>query len=643
MHADPIPISEIARARDLVADTAPGPDPDPAGQEDFLIQARASLAYALQPIVNIHTGGVFGYEALLRGVDQLGFQDVFGFLAHAWDRGFSSALDRLLRELAITSFVQLPNARRYRLFFNLDPRLIEQEHPESTIELLARHGLGPESICLELSERSDLTANPNVERAIAAYRRHDFSFAIDDFGSGYAGLRLLYEHPPDLLKIDRFFISGIAEDHRKRLFVASAVQLAHLMGIQVVAEGVETESELLACREIGCDLVQGYLIARPQLDLGALRASYDQVAEIHRRNRRDRPGDLGLIEPFLETIPPLHSDEGIGRLFDAFRRDKSHHVVPLLDAAEHPLGLIHEADIKDFIYSNYGRDLIVNRAFARQLRDFVRPCPMVDIHDPVDRLLEAYSATLNPAGVILIRDGRYHGFISATSLLQLIEQKNLAVARDQNPLTKLPGNNPIHQYVSQALGPRDGTCHLVYLDFDNFKAFNDHYGFRRGDRVIQLFAELIRQHLNPGGWFVGHVGGDDFFAGIKDAPLTLVLGQLRQLLVNFRSDVRGLYDPEDRLRGHIRASDRFGQIHGMPLMRCSAALLEIRPGDDYGSGDELGRAIAELKHQAKRSLSGLVLRRDPLGPTVIIADLAPLNRESPPLDRTRHPCPATAS
>lgn len=583
----------------------------PVAPNTLIDRARGSLAYALQPIVNIHTGSVYGYEALLRGVGELGFSDVYSLLEHAWHEGSACALDRLLRALAIRHFAQLPNAARYRLFFNLDPRLIELERPEQTLELLRRHDLPAETICLELSERADLTATPGVARVIAAYRRHRFQLAIDDFGAGYSGLRLLYEHPPDHLKIDRFFISGIADDHKKRLFVASTVQLAHAMGISVIAEGVETERELIACKEVGCDLVQGYLIARPQLDVWALRSSYDRIPIIHQDNRRDLPGDRALIEKSLERIPPLQAAAGAKAMFDAFRFAKAHHVIPLVDAAERPLGLIHEVDIKEFIYSTYGRDLIVNPAFARPLPDFTRPCPVVDIHDSAARLLEAFSASTDPVGLIVTQDARYLGFISATALLRLIDQKNLAVARDQNPLTKLPGNIPIHEYVSRALIEREHTWYLAYLDFDHFKAFNDNYGFRLGDRAILMFAELLQKQLGAGSWFVGHIGGDDFFAGIRDAPAEDVIDQLRQMLATFRTDVQSLYDPEDRQRGHVRTHDRFGQERDIPLMRCSAALIVIRPGDDYGCIEALSRTIAEMKHQAKASEPGLVFRQDP--------------------------------
>lgn len=581
-----------------------------ADSDAFLDRARASLGYALQPIVNIHTGAVYGYEALLRGVDELGFPDVYSLLDNAWRRGFACALDTLLRELAIGRFAQLQDPERYRLFFNLDPQLTELECPELTIELLRRHGLRPDSVCLELSERVDLTGNSAISEVIASYRRAHFQFAIDDFGAGYAGLRTLYEHPPDLLKIDRFFVHGIANDHRKRLFVANTVQLAHIMGIKVVAEGVETEEEFLACREVGCDMAQGYLVARPQLEAERLLTSYPQVGDINARDRRESRNDAALIEERLEVLPTLVVDASTETMFEVFRRHKNQTVIPLLDHAERPLGLIHEADIKEFIYSRYGRDLIANPAFARFLQDFAQPCPVVDIHDSAERLLAAFSASTNPAGLLVTQDGRYRGFISAASLLRLIDQKNLAMARDQNPLSKLPGNIPIHEYVSLALAEHHHTWYLIYLDFDSFKAFNDHYGFRLGDRAILMFSELLQKHLAGDHWFVGHVGGDDFFAGTRDTPRGQVIVTLQRLLARFRGDVQSLYDPQDRLRGYLRARDRFGQERDMPLMRCSAALLEIGPGDDYCSVESLGRVIAEMKHLAKSSPSGLVFRHD---------------------------------
>ena len=101
--------------------------------------------------------------------------------------------------------------------------------------------------------------------------------------------------------------------------------------------------------------------------------------------------------------------------------------------------------------------------------------------------------------------------LSAASLLRVINENSLAQARDCNPLTKLAGNSSIASYVSEACPNTAEDFVLAYMDLDNFKAFNDAYGFRQGDRAILLFAELMRKQFQQDNIFLGHVGGDDFF------------------------------------------------------------------------------------------------------------------------------------
>ncbi len=603
----------------------------------LLMHARNVLTYALQPIVNIHTGHVFGYEALLRGFESLGFTSISALLDWAAELELSEVLDAILSRLAIERFTNQAQALRYRLFFNLDSHLIHPEHGARLLERLAAHGLKGENLCVEIPKWLDPKVYTHWAEMIEQYRHAGLHITLDDFGDGCSEFKRLYAQPPDYVKLDRFLIQEINTDRRKRTLVANAVQLAHQLNIRVIAKGIETEDELLVCREVGCDFAQGYLIALPQINSDNLAPVYEQVVKIHERNQREQWGDQALIETFLEPIIPIHLSDRITTLFEALRRDKHHHVVPVLDSTDWPVGLIHEAEIKDYIYSTYGRELIVNPAFARQVRDFVRPCPCVDIHDSIDRLLQAYSSAADPAGVLITRDGRYQGFISATSLLRLIEKKNLAVARDQNPLTKLPGNNQIHRYISQALTEHDYTWHLAYMDFDNFKAFNDYYGFRRGDRAIQLFADLLRTGLEPYGWFIGHVGGDDFFAGICNTELPVVLERLTWLTEKFKADVQSLYDAEDRQRGYLRAKDRYGEWRDIPLIRCSTALLEIRPGDEYSDGDTLGRTIADLKHAAKQSPLGIALRRNPSGPNHLFTETWSLESEVQGASPTQDP------
>jgi EAL domain-containing protein (putative c-di-GMP-specific phosphodiesterase class I) len=107
--------------------------------------------------------------------------------------------------------------------------------------------------------------------------------AIDDFGIGSSELKMLCDHSVDYVKIDGHFVRGISENRRKRLVVTAIANLAHVLGIRVVAEGVETELDLLGCREAGCDLVQGYFVARPTTDIAAFPEAYVNISTASRQ------------------------------------------------------------------------------------------------------------------------------------------------------------------------------------------------------------------------------------------------------------------------------------------------------------------------------------------------------------------------
>ncbi|MCD8476564.1 MAG: diguanylate cyclase [Sulfurospirillum sp.] len=102
------------------------------------------------------------------------------------------------------------------------------------------------------------------------------------------------------------------------------------------------------------------------------------------------------------------------------------------------------------------------------------------------------------------------GYLSSRVLLEMINEKNIVDAKDQNPLTGLSGNRIINEFVSTAMESKEKVM-MAYFDFDNFKPFNDYYGFRKGDRAITLFADILRSAVGLEECLVGHVGGDDFF------------------------------------------------------------------------------------------------------------------------------------
>jgi EAL domain-containing protein (putative c-di-GMP-specific phosphodiesterase class I)/GGDEF domain-containing protein len=573
--------------------------------ERFLDKVRACVDFAFQPIVNVHSGACYGLEALLRGHQDLGFGQVHEVFDYAYRRGFLHQLDVTLRDLAISKFVRLPHAAKTRLFFNLDNRVIQSPdyHPGGTLAILQRHGLSPTSICFELSERHEITVNTMLSRAPGTYRHQSFGIAIDDFGTGYSGFKLLYQHQPDFIKIDRFFISEIHADPKKKLFVSKIVSLAHVLHIGVIAEGVETEKEFLACKDISCDLIQGYLIQPPTIDLAVLRPAYDHI--FSRRDLRVRKGDRKIIDAKIEELPTVSIEMPLLDIFEKFRANKHLTFFPVVDRNGAPLGLIKEEDLKDYTYSNYGKDLLTNKTLGWHLKHFMSTCPVASIDSEVEQILEIFSLNENSEGVVIADELRYAGFLSARSLLQVINEKNIARARDENPLSKLPGNNKIANVVAAALNDTEETYALIYFDFDNFKPFNDVYGFRQGDRAILLFAELLQKFLRGTNTFLGHVGGDDFFAAVKGNTFDQVIETLVELRAAFKHDVETFYDQQGRECGAIVAKDREGRVRTFPMMTVSAAVVMLPCCYHRCSLDDLMRLIAELKKDAKASPDGL--------------------------------------
>lgn len=243
-----------------------------------VFKIAADSDFALQPIVEPTTGMTFGFELLLRS--EVPDFSIPHFFDYAFEQGVLHRLDLYLRERAFEKITRIPFFKDMTFFYNIDNRILMDKDYESgkTESMLEKAGLLIDNICFEISERHEIKKK-NYQNIFSSYKNRSFLVAIDDYGAGYSGLRTLYNFEPDFIKIDRFLITNIFHDPKKRLFVSSLVEMAHKMGIQIIAEGVETEHELLGCEECGCDFVQGYFIQRPTPDISELRKKYDVSLE----------------------------------------------------------------------------------------------------------------------------------------------------------------------------------------------------------------------------------------------------------------------------------------------------------------------------------------------------------------------------
>ncbi len=572
--------------------------------DDKWLDRVSRVDFAFQPIVNIHTGVCYGYEALLRNYKDAGFETIDSFFNTAYCDKMLHNIDMALRRKAIQKFSLLANDQSAKLFFNLDSRILESGDYEfgNTSKILHQYNLPKDTICFELSEKYEFVNPREVAKVLKTYRSQGFNIAMDDYGVGFSGFQMLYYAEPEFIKIDRFFIQDIEKDTKKRLFVSNIVNIAHLLGIVVIAEGVESESEYFMCRELGCDLVQGYLVQRPQIDIENLIFYYEHIHILNRRDRRKASKDQWLISAEMEHIEPVSQESHALAVCEKFREKKNSTFFPVVNSNQEPIGIIRENSFKDYTYSQFGRELLRNPAFGKDLSRFVTKFPVADVHIPVEKILEIYSQYSNAIeGIIIVEDMKYAGFLSAPSLLKILNEKNLSAARDQNPLTKLPGNTRIYEYISQALQNRDDNYILIYFDFDHFKPYNDKYGFRNGDRVILYFADILKNYAISSTRFAGHIGGDDFFMGIYNEKFSDVYQQMLNLAQRFKKDVESFYDSEAISNGFTVSTDRDGKIRQFNLLSVSIVMLEIptnRPR--IYLTEEISKCLATLKSMAKK-------------------------------------------
>jgi EAL domain-containing protein (putative c-di-GMP-specific phosphodiesterase class I) len=224
-----------------------------------------AFTMAFQPILDLTTNQVWGYEALVRGPNGESAASILDRVTPETVYRFDQAARVKAIELAGRLF---PGDAATRLSINFMPNAVYEPAAciRSSLEAAHRAGFAHDRIMFEFTENEKFHDTAHVSRIVSEYRRQGFLTALDDFGAGFAGLSLLANFRPDLIKLDMDLLRGIDTDTRRRIIVSGVIGIARSLGIAVLAEGVETAAELDTLRDLGATLFQGYHFAKPQLE-----------------------------------------------------------------------------------------------------------------------------------------------------------------------------------------------------------------------------------------------------------------------------------------------------------------------------------------------------------------------------------------
>ncbi|MBP9943779.1 MAG: GGDEF domain-containing protein, partial [Desulfomicrobium sp.] len=441
-----------------------------------------------QPIYDFKSGTVMAWEALARGPRGTEFESPSTLFDFAEQFGQLFALEQACRSKAMETVGNL--AAGQRLFLNIHPRTVVDPTfaPGKTLEILDRHGLKPEDIVFEITERHSIKDFTSFHKTLDHYRSQGFKIAVDDAGTGYSGLSTVAALKPDFIKVDMSLVRDVDKDPVRRALMETMVTLAGRIGSEIIAEGIETKGEARALTEIGVHFGQGFYLSRPHFPKPETHLDMKELVPL----RPDNFGRLSCSIPIGQlvqktlTVSPRTPVQSVQRIFATNPALSS--VVVVDDGM--PQGLVMGYSLDRHLATLYGRALYAEKPVA-VLMDTV---PMiVDEREPVEsvaknantrEMLKAYDE------VIVTSGGQFLGVVTVQKMLTTLAQVQVEMAKGTNPLTGIPGNVALEKEIETRLKRGTPFC-MLYADLDNFKVYNDVYGFKDGDLVILLLGRIM--------------------------------------------------------------------------------------------------------------------------------------------------------
>ena len=563
------------------------------------------LRFVFQPIVDISQSSVLGYEALMRGPagTLLERPDELLRMAKACNLGFELEVAACKGAIRAFAGLHLPG----KLFLNLSASSIAAfglEGGGALLQCAVDVGLPPSRLILELTEHERVENADALHAAFAALSNQGVGLALDDFGDGRSSLRLWAELRPQIVKLDKFFVRGIHLDSRKVQVVRAILDLCTAFGTPLVAEGVEVSEELAVLRDLGCHFGQGYLFARPtarpaaEIGEGA-RAVLSSSKISVLPNSSPRPDIADTVARLKVPSPTVCSSMSNADLMQLFANRPELHAVAVVEK-HYPVGLVNRRTFVDKFAQPYSRELYGRRPCTL----FMNATPLrVEATATVDSLIPVLSGDDQRylhEGFIITEDGRYAGLATGESLVRAVTERRIEAARHANPLTFLPGNLPITEHIRRLLDSNVAFA-AAYFDLNNFKPYNDLYGYWRGDEMIKLAAQVIVKNADLSQDFVGHVGGDDFVVLFQSENWR---ERCKAAVHDFNTRARALFDGPELANNGFESEDRRGFKTFFPLTTIAAGVVEITDGQ-FMSPEEVASAAAVAKKAAKESGSGI--------------------------------------
>lgn len=569
-------------------------------RSDFIqmLENRLFTPY-FQPIFDLFTGDIFGYEILTRGTGPIKDPSVMFACAEKWDLLWQ--LEHACRMESIKKITELPETfKKYNYFLNVSPYIFNDPSFSKgfTRTELNEMGIDFKNIVIEITESTSVKDYRAFENVIRHYVEQGFRVALDDFGAGHSGMITLIAMTPHFLKVDRAIITDIHLNSYKQKLIKAISAFSNEVESSMIAEGIEKYEELQTVFRQGVRYGQGFLLGKP------LPYPAENTAETKKLLHN-------LIEDYNHTrfavdisitrlvSRPSTVERGTMNCSDLDREFKRNNAVDHLVVVDRgtPVKLITSQDFYSAMGGRYGYALYENRSL-----ESIPTSDMLIVEEHIDlRTLNKYAMSRNHRELynpVVITDklGHFIGTITIKQLLSKAFDMEIKIASYSNPLTGLPGNMIIGVWLEEVLARDKFT--VIYGDLNHFKEYNDNYGFAKGDDMLKFTAKILQQYLNPieYGINLGHIGGDDFIAISQRSIPEYVLENICR---DFDDGKVDFFSSDHLNKGFYLAVNRQGREEHTPIVSLSLAVVTEQNFSTSPHPGRLSEIAALLKKKIK--------------------------------------------
>ena len=563
------------------------------------ILTTKDISAVFQPIVSLIDGGVYGYEALSRGPQGSFLEKPDDLFPAAEQFNKVWELEFLCRSKAFARANGLPKDKM--LFVNVDPKIIDDPRFEKgvTLDMLAHYKIDASNVIFEITEKNSIADYKSFRKVLDNYTSQGYKIAIDDTGSGYSGLKLLAEIRPQFIKIDMDLVRDIDKDVIKQALMTAFYEFSVVADMKIIAEGIETIDELNTLIHIGIPYGQGYFLQRPAPQFLDISPKVKEAIISKNYRKKQEAFHTSLTMPIGEIS---RRDQGFsamitgGQVLEYFNNHPNVMGITILQG-ETPVGLLMKIKFMTHLATKYGLAIYMDRPVGLLMdQNFL----VVDYNTSLEQVSKA-AVTRDEDSlydyIVITQNDKYYGITTVKKLLEKTTDLEIKRAKHSNPLSGLPGNVLIEEKLKLVIETGEPYA-VLYFDLDNFKPYNDVYGFDNGDKILCMTAQIIQAQFKNSNMldvFIGHIGGDDFIAVSMNIDIVPVC---QSIIDYFDVRIRGFYTEEDKKRGYIVTKNRHGVEENFPLISLSIAVQTSR-NRNFRNPADLAEAASLVKKKCK--------------------------------------------